>query len=193
VKARERLAAFVITIGLSILVLLGLWIWAQLASRRRVRGYRGEPLIDIPLPRDPETLMWIATIGGSITLLGVLMTLLIYLTRGWGHERTHAHAKVLALFATDRDGQVVVSPAGLPPNALRYYVHLELPNGSVDEFECSFALYRQLLEGRTGAPYARATSYWLFTLTQAARTSNVRFPSRMGRVRARIVPLLLKP
>jgi hypothetical protein len=69
VKARERLAAFVITIGLSILVLLGLWIWAQLASRRRVRGYRGEPLIDIPLPRDPETLMWIATIGGSITLL----------------------------------------------------------------------------------------------------------------------------
>ena len=64
-KARERLAAFVITIGLSILVLLGLWIWAQLASRRRVRGYRGEPLIDIPLPRDPETLMWIATIGGE--------------------------------------------------------------------------------------------------------------------------------
>lgn len=108
------------------------------------------PQLDLPLPRDPETLMWIATIGGSITLLGVLMTLLIYLTRGWGRERTYAHAKVLALFSTDQDGQMVVLPAGLPPNALRYYVHLELPNGSVEEFECSSALYRQLLEGARG-------------------------------------------
>jgi hypothetical protein len=154
-KMRERVAAVVITIGLSILVLLGLWIWAMLASRKRARGYRGEPLIDISLPRDPETLAWIALVGGSIVFVGVLITLAVYLTRGWGRERTYPHTKILALFATNRDGQMVVSPAGLSPNDLRYYVHLELPNGSVDEFECSFALYRQLREGTRGRAVCR--------------------------------------
>jgi len=73
-KAREQLAATIIAISAGIVVLVLVWIVAWFGSRRG--RYR------LPFPWDIAG--WVALIGGLIALVGVIITLTIYLTRRWG-------------------------------------------------------------------------------------------------------------
>jgi len=139
-KARERLAASIIAIGAGIVVLVLVWIVAWFGSRRG--RYR------LPFPWDMAG--WVALIGGFIALVGVIITLLTYLTRRWGTQRVYTDTTILALFCTNREGEMIVYPMGFPPDELRYYVRLSLSESSSDEFECSVALYRRLREGMRG-------------------------------------------
>ena len=153
-KARERLAASIIAIGLGICVLVAVWIVAWFATRRR--RFRPRP----PFPWDIAG--WIALIGIFIALAGVIITLLIYFTRRWGHQRTYPNTTILAMFCTNRAGEMIVYPLGFPPDELRYYVHLELPNGVSEELECSFALYRRLREGMRGRAVCKGNQLLAF-------------------------------
>jgi hypothetical protein len=83
-------------------------------------------------------------------LTGFIITLIIYLGRRWGYQRVYTNTTVLALFCTNRAGEMIVYPMGFPPNEMRYYVHLGFSDGSSDEFECSSGLYQRLREGMRG-------------------------------------------
>jgi len=147
-KAREQLAATIIAIGAGIVVLVLVWIVAWFGSRRG--RYR------LPFPRDIAG--WVALIGGLIALVGVIITLTIYLTRRWGLQRVYTDTTILALFCTNREGEMIVYPMGFPPDELRYYVRLSLSESSSDEFECSVTLYRRLREGMRGRAVCRGNS-----------------------------------
>ncbi len=88
--------------------------------------------------------------GAIIFVVGCFLLLVLYLTRRWGVQRVYLNTSIIALFCTNREGEMIVYPQGYSASELRYYVRLGLPDGSSDEFECSPALYWQLREGMRG-------------------------------------------
>ena len=138
---RERLAATPITIGVSLWVLVGVWFWASARSSTRLGP-------DIPF--NWELAGKILLVGGIFAAVGVATTLIVYITRAWGVQRSYAGAEILARFCTNRAGEVILYPMGTHPNELRCYVRVRLPDGTSDEYECSFAIYQRVREGMCG-------------------------------------------
>jgi len=153
-QRREKFVAFVLVMGLSMIIAA---IGIELAMMAPAASYT---YADYPLG---EWLRNQLIKGGSITtLVGVFLLLIIYLTRRWGRERSYSYAKIVALFCTDQQGEIIVYPQEYAPNELHYYVHLALPNSESDEFECSYALFQRLKEGMTGRAVCKGNQLLAF-------------------------------
>lgn len=138
---RERLAATLLTIGAGMWVFVGVWFLAWARSTTRLGP-------DVPFRWDWAGQILLA--GGILAAVGVGVALTTHFTRAWGIERAYPNARVLARFCTNRAGEPILYPMGTPPSELRYYVRLQLPGGTTDEYECSFALYQRVREGMQG-------------------------------------------
>lgn len=150
-KWREWLASAFLIVGISIYVILGIWITSHYSSRGRGR------------PQFPwHIASKLALIGGGLVVVGVSATGVVYLTRRWGAQRDYPQAVIIALFCTDPHGEIIAYSGGYPPHALRYYVQLRLPKGESDEFECSLALFQQLREGMRGRAVCKGNQLLAF-------------------------------
>lgn len=150
-KRREQIAAALLTVGVG--TWIGVFIWV--VTHHSIPAYRR--------PSFPwETAGVIVLIGGAVVLVGVSVLLVAYLTRQWGHERSYSSAKIIALFCTNRQGEIILHPSGYAPNELRYYARLSLPNGESDEFECSYALFQRLREEMTGRALCKGNQLLAF-------------------------------
>lgn len=150
-KKRVSIASLVLTLGVSIYILIGVWIVSHYS---------------IPAHRRPQ-FPWhvsvnLALIGGVLVVVGISTTGIVYLTRRWGFQHTYPQAFIIALFRTNQQGEMVLYPEGYAPHSLRYYVRLTLPNGESDEFECSLALFQQLREGMRGRAVCKGNQLLAF-------------------------------
>lgn len=138
-KRREQIAAVFLTVGVGTWIVVFIWVTAHYS----IPAYRR--------PTFPwETAGTIVLIGGLIVLTGILVLLIVYLTRRWGRERSYSGAKIIALFCTNRQGEIILHPVEYAPDELHYYARVRLPNGESDEFECSYALFQRLREEMVG-------------------------------------------
>lgn len=77
-----------------------------------------------------------------------------------GIRRTVDYFRVLARFATDRQGNLLMSEWEIDAhNKVRYYVRGDYPNGSVGEYEVAEEVYFACGEGMTGQ--AEIQGRWL--------------------------------
>lgn len=153
-RKREEIVAFVLVAGLALVIAaihVEMWLASSTASYIDRISATGEWL-------RTQLVRW----GFAVTLIGIFLLLIVYLTRRWGRERSYSYAKIVALFCTDQQGEIIVYPQEYAPNELHYYVHLALPNGESDEFECSYALFQRLKEGMTGRAVCKGNQLLAF-------------------------------
>ncbi len=103
-----------------------------------------------------------ALVGGLIVLTGILVLLVVCLTRRLGREQSYSGAKIIALFCTNRQGEIILHPVEYAPNKLCYYACIRLPNGETDEFECSYALFQRLREEMVGRAVCKGNQLLAF-------------------------------
>lgn len=152
-RLREQLAAFVLIVGALMAIIGVIMVLPQRSDR-----YRSYEAVRAQRERGWRLIQWGAVVCG----LGVGVTAVVHLTRRMGWERSYSGTTVLARFVTNRQGEVIFDPAVYPPQELRYYVRLRLPNGESDEFECLPALHRRLQDGAVGRAVCKGNQLLAF-------------------------------
>ncbi len=89
-------------------------------------------------------------IGAFIFGIGIFCLAVVYLTRRWGQKCSIEGVVVISRFAINSEGQICFDCDGLETLMQGFYAHLQLPDGSVEEYECTYSLYRRLKEGAKG-------------------------------------------
>lgn len=152
-RFREQLAAFVLIVG-ALMVVIG----AIMVLPHRSDRYRSREAVQARREQGLRLIQWGAVVG----VVGVGVTAVIHLTRRMGWERSYSGTTVLARFVANRQGEVIFEPSVYPPQELRYYVRLRLPDGESDEFECLPALHSRLREGSIGRAVCKGNQLLAF-------------------------------
>ncbi len=100
-------------------------------------------------------------VAGLLLILGVLgYGIWLDRNRIKGPERILAPVYVIATYALDKATQSTVPYwHEYPPEELRFYVRLRLPDRRQEEFECAPEVFQSIGEGKTGEAVVRG--YWL--------------------------------
>lgn len=165
-RVRERLAGIILLLGASLWVVAGLWF----VSLIRPRWGRRRSIMKLAVQL--QQIRYLLLIGAVLLLIGIIVLLIIYLTRRWGRERTIPEAVVVSRFAMDSEGQMWFSCDGLEAQMRGFYVQLRLPDGSVEEYECTYGLYRQLKDGAKGRARCRGSQLLAFYI-QAGTSDSI--------------------
>lgn len=105
---------------------------------------------------------YLAAAGSILLVIASIVMSVLYLTRRWGRERTLHKVEIVSLFAIDHDGEMRFQTYGAESEMRGFYVKLRLPDGSLDEFECPFSLYRQLRQGAFGTAVCKGVQLVAF-------------------------------
>lgn len=105
---------------------------------------------------------------GLLTALGVLVYgIWLDRTRYKGPQQTLAPVQVVATYVLDKMTQTTVPYwQDYPPEQLRFYVRLRLPNRQHEEFECAPEVFQSVGEGMRGEAVVQGNWLCQFRPTQ---------------------------